>query len=144
VTGMTDTDCCQRCKLPLAVTRFHFQVEAEPPIPGAVPVAIVLCASCLESMQRWMERAPRPVEARLDKAGIESPDELPVKARSRRRSKKRRSRDSARPEWTLDRKNASMHPAALLGIAALVVICATALVVLAANFVSDLMQVPTS
>jgi hypothetical protein len=131
---MTDTDCCQRCKVPLPAMRFHFQVEAEPPIPDAVSVPVVLCASCLESMQRWMRRTPR-----RDDAGIESHSDEPKTDRSRRRKSRRRSGESPWAKSTSRSRHSGMHPALVFGIAALVVLCASAFILLAANFVTIIM-----
>ncbi len=133
---MIDADRCQRCKLTLGVTRFHFQVVAEPPIPDAEPVTVVLCVSCLESMQRWMARSRKP---QTEAGEIGSSEDQRNRDRTSRRSKKRRRTQVSTPSRdSTSGAVFSRHTLTVIWIATLVVLCATAFVVLAANFLASI------
>jgi hypothetical protein len=55
---MTEPDCCERCKLPIIGSRVTFRLESS---PARVPArALALCESCLDSLERWVERGQPP------------------------------------------------------------------------------------
>jgi len=90
---MNETHVCHRCKLPVVGTRYSFRVDADPPLPLANPVEILICTSCLESMQRWMERRRRSRESSSqDSDDVREPEpSSSVGGKSRKKHKKRKS-----------------------------------------------------
>jgi hypothetical protein len=70
---MSQASKCQRCQLPIVGAVFTLRLDANPPRPDSLEVA--LCTSCVESMSRWLTRRNRQSEG--FETGATAPDEEP-------------------------------------------------------------------
>lgn len=140
---MNDSGGCHRCKLPIVGTSYSFRLEADPPVPLAKPVKVSICTACLESMQRWMERAQRFGEATLMESDSSS-DLTPERPERRKSGRRKRSRDRSRYDKQLSVSETWLRIRTALTISAVVTAFATLFVLIAVELSSGARHFPSA